>query len=293
MTTQSLHTYKNLLDKTTQYLRDADIHSARLDAEILLAHVLDVERTWLVAHSDERLESEQVKAFERLVKRRLAREPVAYLVGHKEFYGHDFIVTPDVLIPRPETEDLVDLTLESLHALQKNGLKKNGVSLRIIDVGTGSGCVGITLKLEQPELSVTLSDISPAALDITRQNAEKHNAKVEFVHSDLLSSYAKIQNPKSKIYFDLIAANLPYVDYAWRRSPETDHEPTLALFAADGGLGLINKLIEQSTKALTPNGYFLLEADPEQHASIITYAKKLGFSHAKTQDYALSLRRQS
>ncbi len=285
MTTQSLHTYKNFLDKTTQYLRNADIHSARLDAEILLAHVLGVERTWLVAHGDEELESEQAKAFELLVKRRLAREPVAYLVGHKEFYGRDFIVTPDVLIPRPETEDLVDLTLESLHALQKNG-----VSLRIIDVGTGSGCVGITLKLEQPELSVTLSDISPAALDIARQNAEKHNAKVEFVHSDLLSSYAKIQNPKSKIYFDLITANLPYVDYAWQRSPETDHEPALALFAAHGGLELINKLIEQSTKVLTPNGYLLLEADPEQHASIIGFAENLGFSHAITQDYAVALR---
>lgn len=286
-TTLSISEY---FEKIIQLFSQAGIPTPRLDAEVLLAYVTNTNRAWLVAHSDKKIKNDEAAALEVVVQRRRKREPIAYLIGKKEFYGREFSVTPDVLIPRPETEDLIDLALASLHALQKISPAKSAANLNIIDVGTGSGCVGITLKLEQPELSVTLSDISPAALDIARQNAEKHNAKVEFVHSDLLSSYAKIQNPKSKIYFDLITANLPYVDYAWQRSPETDHEPALALFAAHGGLELINKLIEQSTKVLTPNGYLLLEADPEQHASIIGFAENLGFAHAITQDYAVALR---
>lgn len=259
------------------------IPTARLDAELLLAHVLGVERTWLVANGEEDLEVRQAKEFERLVARRLEREPIAYLVGHKEFYGREFTVTPDVLIPRPETEDLVELALECLQ----------NTTLRCIDVGTGSGCVGITLKLERPAIDVTLSDISLTALDVSRQNAEKLGATVEFVQSDLLAAFTKIQHPKSKIFFDLIVANLPYVDESWEVSPETAFEPHQALFAENGGLRLINHLIGQAGVILKPGGFLLLEADPEQHASIINFAHNLGFSHVKTQDYALALKQRT
>ena len=276
-----------LLNKAKHLFSEAEIPSSHLDAEVLLAYVLGVDRSWLVAHGDEELGSEQVKKFESFVARRLNREPIAYITGRKEFYGREFSVTPDVLIPRPETEDLVELTMTRLRS-QVSGLRS-----RILDVGCGSGCVGITLKCELPELDVTLADISPAALTIARQNARSLNATVNFASSNLLKKYvtAKIQNPKSKIYFDVIVANLPYVDHAWKRSPETDHEPALALFAEDNGLELIKRLIEQSRTVLTENGLLLLEADPCQHGDIITYGKKYGFTHISSRNYALALQK--
>lgn len=273
-----------LLNKTEQLLSSTSITSPRLDAEILLSHTLGVERTWLHAHGETELEAGMVANIQELVNRRLNREPIAYIIGKKEFYGRSFVVTPKVLIPRPETEDLIDL---SLSCLKKESDEK------IVDVGSGSGCIGITLKLERPSIDMTITDISSQALAIAKKNAEQLGAKVSLAQSDLLTAFPAIQNPNSSTYFDLIVANLPYVDKGWKVSPETAFEPQQALYAEDGGLALIKTLMRQSQELLKPGGFLTLEADPEQHSSIIEYAEEYGFKHLKTIGYAVALAKTS
>ena len=273
-----------LTDTTTQFSR-ADIPSARLDAELLLCHMLGVERSYLRAHGDESLarialtqrggvHPGGIKTYgDKLVLRRLQRQPIAYLLGTKEFYGREFIVSKDVLVPRPETEALIELA------------KTHNFSGRILDVGTGSGALGLTLALELANTSITVSDRSSDALEVAKKNAKNLRIKqIKFVESDLLEHW--LEQPEAET-FDAIVANLPYVDKDWERSPETKHEPAMALFAADGGLELIKQLIDQTPSVLTTSGYLLLEADPEQHEAIIAYAR--AFSFVERQDYALLL----
>lgn len=269
----------NWLERATQQLKDASIDSARLDAEIILAHTLLKNRTFLHAHPDFLLDQHRRDIADARLQLRLDRTPIAYIVGHKEFYGRLFHVTPATLIPRPESEDIITLLKEIA--------PKNTSSLpdhpRLVDVGTGSGCLGITAKLELPALDVTLLDISQHALTVARRNAAALHANVAFSRSDLLTNYP--------FRADYIVANLPYVDPSWQRSPETEHEPALALFAEDKGLHLIKKLIGQSRHYLAASGYLLLEADPRQHHEITTAAKQHGFSHYKTQHFIISLQK--
>lgn len=293
---RTLLTISEKLRETEQLFSKAGISSPRLDAEVLLAYTLGVTRSYLHAHATEPLHLQQgfsllqgkslLQKFEKLVERRLRREPIAYIVGKKEFYGREFIVTPDVLIPRPETEELVELVLRTQNLELRT---------RVLDVGCGSGCIGITLKLERPELGVTLCDISPAALSVAKRNAEKLNASVEFDKSDLLSRFLppKIQNLKSKISFDIIIANLPYVDTTWETSPETSYEPREALYADSNGYALIFGLIDQSASILRPGGLLALEADPEQHERIIERALTKNFTLSDTRGYAMSFVRQA
>lgn len=253
-----------------QQLRAAHIPSSRLDAELIACHTLEKSRSWLIAHDDEAFVPGPADI---LLARRLTREPIAYILGSKEFYGRSFIVTPDTLIPRPETETLIELAQE--HHLTGS----------IVDIGTGSGCIGITLALET-DADITLSDVSQSALDVAKKNVARLGASVHYATSDLLRYW--IDRDQDGV-FDVIVANLPYVDTAWERSPETDHEPSSALFADNGGLELILKLIEQSTAVLKPHGHLLLEADPEQHRAIIECAKKHGFRLIENRDYAVLL----
>lgn len=284
-------TISDILQNAKYQLNTAGITTAHLDSELLLAHTLDKNRAWLIAHSDEELTETQRVNFELLIKRRLDREPVAYITSKKEFYSREFIVTPDTLIPRPDTEDLVDLALSLLRVSDKQ-VSRGGDESRhkasgLLDVGTGSGCIGITLKLEQPEWEVFLCDISPGALKIARHNALILGAHVTTFQSDLLSHWLSHGKPK---LFDMIVANLPYVDESWDTSPELKHEPSLALYADDNGLALIKKLIEQSVYMLPSQGYLLLEADPEQHSALIRHARTYGLHHEATNGYALALR---
>ncbi len=268
------------LKSATEQLKTVGIASARLDAELILAHALQKDRTYLHAHSEDLLNDVDQEKADNQLARRLKYTPIAYIVGFKEFYGRRFSVTTDTLIPRPESEAIID-SLKNLVAGDLTPV--DGTSLRLIDVGTGSGCLGITAKLEFPELMVTLADISPPALVVARTNAQRLHADVALLESDLLQSY--------HLQADVIIANLPYVDSAWEVSPDTIHEPSLALFADDGGLTLIHKLIDQAVSVLTPQGLLLLEADPRQHRLIIARASHQGFHIISKRDYCLALKR--
>lgn len=237
----------------SSWLKKAAI--SRLDAELILANSLGKDRVFLHAHPDYELsETEEGKA-NVMMARRERHEALAYIFGFKEFYGRNFAVSPDVLIPRPESEEIINLAKE---------LKPR----RVLDVGTGSGCLAISLKLEIPEAEVTAVDISPKAIEIARKNAENLGAKVNFLESDLLESVKKEQ-------FDLIVANLPYVDKNWEwLSPELKYEPDLALYAKDGGLALIKKLIDGVEQNLSEKGKLILESDMSQHEAIKAYAEQ-------------------
>jgi release factor glutamine methyltransferase len=252
---------KDWLDNAASQLGKAAIVSSRLDAEIILAYSIKKPRTYLHAHSDELLDVKYAKIANSLLSRRLSHEPIAYIVGYKYFYGRKFIVTPDTLIPRPESEDIIVL-LKRLLPITTH----QSTPIKLVDVGTGCGCLGITAKLELPFIDVSLTDISDSALSIAKQNAEKYGINVNAKTSDLLLNYS--DKP------DIIIANLPYVYSNWDRSPETNFEPQSALFADDGGLAIIKKLITQTSKILQNRKYLIIEADPTQHNSLIRFAEK-------------------
>jgi release factor glutamine methyltransferase len=271
---------KDWLRHAASQLTDVGISSAKLDAEIILAHTLRQSRTFIHAHDDEILSPRQQEIADARLQLRLDRTPIAYIVGHKEFYGRLFRVNPSTLIPRPESETIITL-LKELTSQTTMSLDKNPV--RLVDVGTGTGCLGITAKLEVPELEVSLVDISRHALNMAEINAKQLHADVAIIRSDLLLSYPMTA--------DYIIANLPYVDTEWERSPETNYEPALALFADDAGLALIKKLIAETPLHLKTGGYLFLEADPRQHAAIITAAKAHGLSLVEVRDFIVLLRR--
>lgn len=260
---------RDFLAKSTAALDAVGIRSARLDVLVMLCDELGRDKVWVLAHDDETLDAAQLTRLRADIARRQNREPLAYIRGRQAFYGRDFIVNPAVLIPRPETEALIELLP------QKN-------NLAMIDVGTGSGAIAVTAKLERPTWDVTASDVDEDALLVAALNADTLGAKIAFRRSNLLTDIAGT--------FDVIAANLPYVDASWERhSPETDYEPNRALFADNGGLALIETLLAQAPRHLTASGLVLLEADPEQHDHIIAAAQKQGLSHRQTQDYIVVL----
>ncbi len=270
---------KEWLESATQKLEAIGIKSARLDAEIILDHTMRKNRTYLHAHDEEHLDPRIVEIADARLMLRLDRVPIAYIIGHKEFYGRKFTVSTAVLIPRPESETMIDI----LKDLQPKNETLFHDTVRLVDVGTGSGNLGITAKLELPELDVTLTDISAHALKIAEKNAANLQADVHALKSDLLERYPFTPT--------IILANLPYVDPTWERSPETDQEPELALFAAEGGKALIYKLIVQAKTRIAPKGILILEADPEQHAAIIQHAAQHGFKMIIQQDYSVAFER--
>lgn len=248
------------------------IPTALLDAELILAHTLRQSRTWLHAHGDDEIDPRRLEIATARLDLRKERVPLAYILGYKEFYGRQFKVTPAVLIPRPESEVIID-------SIKEYWDEKPG---RLLDVGTGSGCIGITAKLELP-LEVTLTDISRHALTVAEENAANLGANVTIQQSNLLEDIPGM--------YDIITANLPYVDKTWERSPETNHEPALALFADDSGMALIKRLINQAGQHIRRGGLLLLEADPAQHQMLIAHAKSRGFSHTAAKGYCIVLTR--
>lgn len=265
------------LHQAVAELTAAGISTARLDAELILAHTLRVSRTHLHAHPELSLTDRQEDIANARIALRLDRVPVAYIIGHKEFYGYRFTVNSATLIPRPESESLIDLLKQ---VVPRNTSLLPEEAKRLVDVGTGSGALGITAALLYPdELSVTLIDISRQALAVAEKNSVQHHVKATVLQSNLLDAYP--------FTTDIIIANLPYVNPEWERSPETDHEPASALFAQDNGLALIKKLIQQTRTQLAQGGSLILEADPEQHESIVSEAKDAGLVLRSTEGYGL------
>lgn len=267
-------TIKEWLQGATNQLADSDIKSARLDAELLLCYALNKDKTYLHGHGDENIDDKDIAKLDILLNRRLQHTPMAYILGYKEFYGRKFIVNENVLIPRPETEDLID-EVKRIAGFEK--------SLDVVDVGTGSGCIGITLSLEIPSATITLVDISQKALDLASKNSALHKTRVKLIQSNLLD--------KIRDKYDIIVANLPYVDKSWEVSKELAHEPIIALYAEKGGLDLINKLLKSVGKYLVTNGYLVLEADPEQHKPIIDATRASALKLISAKGYILVFRR--
>jgi len=230
-----------------------------LDASVLLASLVGCSRSWIAAHPDLTLSADQSAALQSAVRRLQAGEPLPYVLGSWEFYGLRFIVSPDVLIPRPETELLVELALDWLH---DSGDRRN-----VADIGTGSGCIGITLALGISDVDVLATDISEGALRVARQNAELHgvNERIHFMLTDLLPPLP----PKSDkhpadapVSFDLVCANLPYIPTGRLRGLRVyRHEPILALDGGPDGLRLIRLLFSSVGSFLRPAARLLIEID--------------------------------
>ncbi len=249
-------TIGRLLQWTTDYLKQHGSESPRLEAEVLLAHARGCQRIELYTSFEEPAGEALRTAFRELVRRRAEGMPVAYLVGHREFYSLDFRVTPDVLIPRPETEFLV-LTL--LDLIKARGPADGPIA--VCDVGTGSGIVGITVAKHAPRVRVTAIDVSPAALAVARDNAQRLGVaeRIEFVQGDLLSGIPAERK------FDFIASNPPYVstdEMAKLPREVRAYEPELALVAGPSGTSVIERLIPQAAERLVGGGSLLLEISP-------------------------------
>jgi len=237
---------------------------ARLEARLLTMHILGKSRAWLVAHDRDPLATVQWQALEAALVRRLAGEPVAYILGEREFYGRPFRVSPATLIPRPETEHLVEAALARLPV---------AAPLRVLDIGTGSGCIAITLKLERPDWRVTAVDISPAALDVARANAANLKAGVEWLESDLLAAL-----PGRR--FDLIVSNPPYIPEQDRHLDQGDvrFEPRQALASGKTGLDALRAIIELAPTHLENSGWLLLEHGYDQGEVVPALLERAGYA---------------
>lgn len=241
-----------------------------LDAQVLLAHVLGHVRTWLLAHPELELSAPQLDSVEAAVSRLEAGDPLPYVLGHWEFYGLDFNVTPNVLIPRPETELLVEKAIAWLKASPERRT--------VADVGTGSGAIGVTIAMNVPDARVLATDISPAALEVARSNAEKFNVqeRIEFVECDLLPALNVRRST-----FNAIFANLPYIPTeTLRRLAVFETEPSLALDGGADGLNLIRRLLAIAPDWLAPGGRILLEIEASQGMPVLSLAYDL-FSEAE------------
>ena len=270
------------------WLKKASSSIDRLDAELILAFLLGRDRTFLHAHGDRELTPGQQNVADDMLLRRQKHEPLAYILGQKEFYGQKFYLTRDVLIPRPETEALVTIAkqIHQKHYASQTSSNKasSGEPCKILDLGTGSGCIILSLatELKDQNIQLTASDISAKALACAQYNAEqKHIKSISWVKSNLLKTRA-FKNQK----FDIIVANLPYVDKAWPWLDKNTlkYEPKIALYATGYGLGLIKSLINAAPKHLNPGGFLILEADICQHQAILDYVDEANFF----QEYSLS-----
>lgn len=239
------------LRRSSQRLARAQVEAPRTTAQILLAHLLGKDRTFLITHAHDPLDPAVWSRFQQWIERRAAGVPVQYLTGHQEFYGLDFLVTPDVLIPRPETELIVEEVLNRHHRPDP----------LIIDVGTGSGCLAVTLAVHLPEARIIAVDISTAALKVARRNARRHGVdhRIGWIVSDLLTALA--DRPASE-GADFIVANPPYVsttEFDGLPREVRDHEPRLALLAGPDGLIMHRRLLHESQRCLHPGGYLIME----------------------------------
>ncbi len=265
------------LAQATQKLEVAGVESARLDCLVLLEDGTGRDRSWLLAHDDETINPSIIQKLDEQIQRRSTHEPLAYIRGKSEFYGREFLVNAVVMEPRPETEAMVEL-LKQLHKVQSSKFKVQ----RIVDVGTGSGCLAITAKLEFPNADVHAVDVSADALEVAEKNAKKLRADVTFYEGNLLE-------PLRTLDFGLwtLLCNLPYVPNDYEVNQAATHEPKLALFGGVDGLDYYRQLFEQlessKFKDQRPK-YILTESLKFQHHSLASLARKYGYTLEKTED---------
>jgi len=248
-----LDSLQNHLHRLQERLKGSS-ESYRLDAQVLLSHVLQKPRAWLLAHPEAHLTPDQRQELEQAVQRLERGEPLPYVLGHWEFYGLDFLVSPAVLIPRPETELLVEY---ALRWLQEHPGRRSAA-----DIGTGSGCIAVSLAVNVPDLQVIAGDISPAARQVARSNAARHDVtdRVHCIQTDLLSGVEE--------RFDLICANLPYIPTEILQNLDVARaEPWLALDGGPDGLSSVRRLLQDLPARLAPGGLALLEIEASQGAA--------------------------
>ena len=273
-------TVESWLKKSVEKLRTAEIESAKLDSELILARVLKVERTKLHANPQKKLSKTVVFHANNFLNKRARRIPLAYIFREKDFFGRTFFVNENVLVPRPETEILIEITKK---------YAKN--SDKILDIGTGSGIIPITLKAELgDEIKIFASDVSVQALAVANLNAQKIlSQNIELFESNLLEQIPA--ETLSKI--TIITANLPYVNRDWvdfEKNNELHHEPQIALYARKNGLELIFKLLYQA-QDLPKLEKIILEADPSQFKEIEKYANGCGFSKIISENYTITFKK--
>ncbi|MDQ1452608.1 MAG: release factor glutamine methyltransferase [Acidobacteriaceae bacterium] len=255
----------------------APSNTARRDAELLLLHATGLTRAEFMTHPDRELTEAQTSTYRAAIARRARKEPVQYITGTQEFYGRPFIVTPAVLIPRPETEHLVEAVL-ALHPAPRRILP-----LRILDIGTGSGILAVTLALELANATVTATDVSSATLDVAERNAAALGAtdRIRFVESDLFAAIP----PNSNARFDCIVSNPPYVPSTELLEPQVrDYEPASALYAGDDGLAIYRRLIPGAAAHLEPGGHLLVEIGHGQRDAIGELLRASGFESIRFTD---------
>lgn len=268
-----------IISTATTLLSDTGVDSPRLDAELLLSHVLGKERRWLWTYPNTPVNDGEEHAFQALLQRRLRREPLAYLLGEWEFYGRKFYVSPAVLIPRPETELLVEAVLAEVTI-------RNATS--VVDIGVGSGAIAVTLALEHSSLEIIATDLSAEALTVAQHNAERHGVeqRIHWAQGDLLDPLLSSAHAP----FDIVVANLPYIaeEEMEQLMPEVGlYEPQMALRAGDAGMALINRLIAQAPLILSSSGLLALEIGYNQSIYVCALLSQLQWRDIRIiEDYA-------
>lgn len=270
-----VQTVQQFLDTNTKKLAQAGISTPRLDCLVLLEHITGQDRATILANPEKRLTVRQEDNLGELIKRRLNREPIAYLTNKKEFYGRNFYVDGSVLIPRPESEAIIETLKELVGSKQ----------LTIVDVGTGSGALAITVKLEFPNTRVIAIDNDTKALKVAQKNARFLGAEIHFEQGDLMQPLLS-----SKGQASIVIANLPYVSESDETSQETKYEPKIALYAKENGLALYKKLFKQIPSYLCKSGYLIIEANPLQHLSLIKLANNAGLEKVSVNGLCIAFK---
>ncbi len=297
-------TVQRILLWTSSFLKQKGVEAARLEAELLLSHARNCARIHLYTDMNATVTDDERTRMREMVQRRAKREPLAYIVGHREFYGRRFDVGTGVLIPRPETESLVDVCLESI--------PKEGTS-RIIEIGFGSGCIAVTIALQRQQTRITATDISPAAMDFATRNCTRHQVqdRVTLVAGSALEPFfcadGQIQDPStlkgsaadsatspagetalpdSPVLWDGLVSNPPYVrDDEWADlQPEVGlHEPREALLAGTDGLDVVRLIVQNASQLLKPGAFIAMELDPDQCQTAAELFSKSGFTACRVR----------
>ena len=265
--TNETWTVLKIIQWTTEYLKGKGIDNPRLDSEVLLAHLLRLDRVGLYLNFDRPLSRDELSSFREIVKRRGSREPLQYITGHQEFWSLDFKVTPDVLIPRPDTEILVEEALKAVRRETLDVRRQNQLPFTILDLCTGSGCIAISLAHELKDAVVYAVDTSEAALSIARENAEKNvvQDRVIFLQGDL---YEALTSYVSRLTsYDIIVSNPPYIkniDIPNIQPEVRDYEPRMAVDGGTEGLGFYKRIVADAPNHLSPHGWLMVEVGEGQ-----------------------------